>query len=163
MKKVLLTLCFLFAFTFTSSAQSGWSITYKKADELLGEKAVTSFMYKSLAGSFVFWDNTEERFRLNTYKGIFNYHGQYMRFLATVGIYDSDNNLVKSMKVIMSCPSDQPSSAFSYSDRKDKKLAKDIISFLKTPSDGYIRIVAPIYGSNPDLDIKIPCLAKDLD
>ena len=38
-----------------------------------------------------------------------------------------------------------------------KKVAKKVIKFLESGKPGYVRIVAPLYGSNASFDIKIPC------
>ena len=158
MKRILITIMLLTAAAVAASAQE-WQITYKKADELLGTKAETSYLFKGYDGSFVFWDIEEDRFRLNAYTGIFNY-GKYRSFLVTVGLYDTSGTIIKSMKITMICPNDDADSAFSYSSRKNRKMVREVVSFLKT-SDGYVRIVAPIYGGKLDLDLKVRCLQSE--
>lgn len=68
-----------------------------------------------------------------------------------VGFYKEDGKLEDCDDTEMIVPNGQE----TYASIPGKKVAKKVIKFLERGKPGYIRIVAPLYGSNASFDIKI--------
>lgn len=157
MKKVLLTLILMVS-ALSAFAQR-WDISSTEADELLNKPATTTYWYRDVLGSFVFSTYPENIIKLNTSLGIFDYGPTSRRLFATVGLYDASGSLVKSVKILMLCRGGEESAAYTFDAKKDKKVSKEVIDYIKA-GNGYVRVVAPIYGGG-NYDIKIPCLTGD--
>ena len=70
-----------------------------------------------------------------------------------VGFYDQNGKLVETDDTEMIVPNGQE----TFASVPGKKVAKKVIKFLESGKPGYVRIVAPLYGSNASFDIMIPC------
>lgn len=147
-----------------NSQQEGWEITHHDGDELTGDKAYDSFMYNDEDGnSFVYWSDSHDSFRIISNDGIFDYETfifgaakpHYYLKNIKVGYYDENGKLVDSNKTTMMIREGKPNQAGT----PGLKTGKKVVKYLEQ-SRGYIRIVAPIYGSNVPFDIKVPCRNK---
>lgn len=162
MKKILFIIVCLMAMVVSVNAQNGWISTSFEADDLTEQEAYTSLIYTTDNGSVVLWDNNDKYFRLISYIGSFDtkvtqWSFRYIDiFKAIVGYYDTNDNCIKKSKC-------QFESGVNHSEAKNMKdtmahnEGKNIIKFLKEEK-GYIRIVAPLFNSHENFDIKVPCL-----
>ena len=48
-----------------------------------------------------------------------------------------------------------------YDEDKGKKIGKKILNYLNE-SEGYVRIIGPLYGTLGSFEIKVPCMKKEL-
>lgn len=145
-----------------------WDVTKHEADDLKGTKEYISYMYSVPGvGSFVFWNNKENQYRIVSDDGIFNYevvssrYGTNRGLSVIVGLYDANDNLQERLTMWLDCESDKP----TFLETRDmgallnpmgqKKKVKKIMSHLKKAT-GYIRFVASRYGKT-DFDLKVPC------
>lgn len=142
-----------------SFAQVGWRTEVHHADELKGTEEYTAYIYTDSKGDYiVIWSNTDEDFRIVSNGHIFNYNsGATKWFSSTVGLYDENGKLLEKVGIDFDAHDDNPriaenSTAF----RRQKKSANKIIKFIRNEK-GYVRIIAPLYRSNNDYDIEIPC------
>lgn len=145
-------------------AQS-WETTYHEGDELTGESSYTSYMYTDENGnSFVFQSNHNDDFRIISSSGIFDYVGDIKSFYATIGLYDNNDKLVEKLKIQFialdgNADQAQPNLIPMIRPIPNPNRCKKTIDYLKNKK-GYIRIVAPLYGSHLDFKIKVPCMKQ---
>ena len=153
-----MTIALLLLAVLTTSAQGRWTVTYREADELKGQKAQDVYVYDVAGvGSLVVWDWKSPHFRLISEKGMFRkmVSGGNVYIPVTVGFYDENGKLEKRFTINLaeelnhSC---RYITTFDYYmfGRKDikKTLAK-----LKSGT-GYVRILAMLYNQ-PDFDLKV--------
>lgn len=156
MKKIILLLCLCA----TLSAHAQWSSFTLDADELKGTPSVTTHTYTTSDGIFTYANNNQ--FMISTSNGIFNYEnaGSYRGYNVTVGLYDSQHNLTEKITMWLDSPTDRPqdlrtrNAGTMNNPVGQKKKVKKIIEHLET-TDGYVRILAPLYGKE-DFDLMIP-------
>ena len=79
--------------------------------------------------------------------------GLYRASYRITGDIDQNGKLVETDDTEMIVPNGQE----TFASVPGKKVAKKVIKFLESGKPGYVRIVAPLYGSNASFDIKIPC------
>jgi hypothetical protein len=72
----------------------------------------------------------------------------------TIGFYDSQDNLVDNSKIKMKIEDDSRYACVL--NTLVNKTAKKVIKYLNE-QDGYVRIIAPLYGTNSEFDIKVLC------
>lgn len=154
--------------------KAGWEITKQEADELKGNEAYSSYMYKQPGvGSFVFWGFEEYQFRIISDDGVFNYESGYNQYtgsysgeIITVGLYDDQDKLIE--KFSMWLDRDKSKGGTFLNTRNagtmsnpvgQKGKVKKIFKHLQGNS-GYVRIVAARYNRT-DFDIKIPPVKKE--
>lgn len=162
MKKVIVLIIML-ATAVCSFAQVGWRTEVHHADELKGTEEYTAYIYTDSKGDYiVLWSNTDEDFRIVSNRHIFNYNsGGTKWFSSTVGLYDENGKLIEKVGIDFDAHNDDPRIAEnSTTFRRDKKAAKKIITFIRNEK-GYVRIIAPLYRSNNDYDIEIPCFKSE--
>lgn len=152
----------LLAFVFATSAYAQkWEHSVTEADELLGEKGHESWVYSDERGnSFVIWSDEENNFRIISVNGIFDRTGQLTD--ATIGYYDMNNKLIEKTKIGLLVSEGQGNQAHPnmvpmmrpvYNPKRVGKLMQTI-----KQEQGFVRIIVPLYGTNANFDIKIPCL-----
>lgn len=158
--KVFILLALLFSINISAQEQKGWEVSHYEGDELRKVEAYDSYMYTDENGnSFVFWSNSKDNFRIISNSGIFDFETSvygnkvYRRVKnVTIGYYDDNDKLIDKGKTGMDVADGQEGQAES----PYLKTGKKVIKYLEQNS-GYVRIVAPIYGSNVPFDIKVPC------
>lgn len=153
----------MLAATAYSIAQVGWRAEVQHADELKGTEEYTSYIYTDKKGDYiVIWSNTDEDFRIVSNSNIFNYNvGSTKWFSSTIGLYDENGNLLEKVGIDFDARNDDPRIADnSTTFRREKKAAKKIITFIRNEK-GYVRIIAPLYRSNNDYDIEVPCFKSE--
>lgn len=166
MKKLFLSL----VFTMVSIASFGqnWSTKSHEADELTEQDSYTSYVYEDPnVGSFIYWSNQKDQFRIISKNGIFNYESVYNQggshycgFDIIVGLYDENNKLVEKFSMWLDCPSSDGKPTFGETRNRGKlfnpigqsKKVKKILTHLQTT--GYVRILADLYG-NSKFDLKV--------
>lgn len=157
--KLILFLALLFSINISAQEQTGWEIDHHEGDELRKIEAYDSYMYTDENdNSFVYWSNSKDNFRIILSGGIFDFetsvYGRnvYRRVNVTIGYYDENGNLVDKGKTGMDVRDGQERQA----SHPYLKTGKKVIKYLEQ-NKGYVRIVAPVYGSNVSFDIKVPC------
>lgn len=139
-------------FSFQAFSQV-WSKTHFKADELTNRPEINAYTFiNDEIGAFTFWDNVDDQFNVYTKNGIFNYNVK-KQTPVVIGLYDKEDKLAEKVEMMM-----QRTSTASNITSADKKKAKKVIAHIKT--DGYIRIIAPIYNGL-QFDLKLIPLKKD--
>ena len=123
------------------------------------------FNYESESGdNFIYWSNSDKDFRIinNSIAAPFDFRAISVPFTVEltnvlkhvkVGFYDENGKLKESAETEMIVPKGKG----TYASVPGKKVAKKVIKFLESGGSGYVRIVAPLYGSTVPFDIKIPC------
>ena len=162
MKKISIIVVLLFL-PLTGISQ-GWEKTYHPEDKLMGTQAYTSYYYTDALGNgFVYWSDSDVKFRVITTEGIFDYsitsEGQHI-IHCKVGFYNDEDVLVEDKNMILRVVNGNASQAemfnpignFGVNKRKGKELLKYI-----NEEQGYVRVVATLYGGGL-FDIKIPCM-----
>lgn len=156
MNRILLTAA-LFLSVIGASAQ--WTIEHSEGDELKGTTPSTFYYYNADDCILTYAESTR---MLGLYaKGkIFNtsYAGSTAGATITVGLYSQDDKLQEKFTMWF----DKSDSNFLRTRNAgtmsnpigQKKKINKIIDHLTT-TDGYVRILAPIYHG-PDIDAKIP-------
>ena len=141
-----------------------WSIDEHEADELRGSESYTSYCYDDEnENSFVFWSNSDKNFRIITNSGVFDYKSSFAGKIHTrlmnvvVGIYDTQDKLIEKYETKIEVADDIKMASKPWATKKAKK----ILEYIKE-QQGYIRILASIYGSNLPFEIKVPCLKNQL-
>lgn len=162
MKRILIVLFALLCSSNITKAQSGWHTTNFDADELKGQEAYAAYVYKDEDGnSLTMWSNEDDYFRITSSSHIFNYvltNNALKIVHVTVGFYDKDNNLIEKITMTFWPNDDNPAKAISsYLMPKDKKKGRKVMQYLKN-EEGYIRLLAPLYRSNSDFDLRVPCV-----
>lgn len=142
-------------------ANAQWKVEQSPADELKGTKASTHYLYNADDCVFVYTEPSA-MIMLSAKNHIFDAerNGAYTGASITVGLYTSDDTLIE--KIIMWL--DNPSGEYRFLRTRNagtmanpvgqKKKIKKIMEHLTT-TDGYIRLLAPIFNA-PDIDVKIP-------
>jgi hypothetical protein len=162
MKKVLWLIVCLMTMVVSVNAQNGWEKTTFNGDELLETEDYMAFSYSDANGEIVLWNNSNEKFRLITNDGIFDYRHEngawyYDKFfIATIGYYDINNKLI-SKKSCCFGVGDIASQGHSTRYKFKGNEGKHVISYLREKK-GYVRIVAPLYAKNTHFDLKVPCM-----
>lgn len=158
--KRLLTIVQMLVLTMIASAQGAWTVSYRQADELIGQDARNVYIYDvDGIGSIVVWDWKKPNFRLITEKGFF--HKKMVQGVnelcvpVMVGFYDKNGTLKTKLNLIM----------FEEDNHGGKFIAtggfylggrgniRKIMSQMKS-GDGYVRFVAELYNK-PNFDIKV--------
>ena len=162
--KILLIVILALASVTGVHAQS-WSIQHFDGDELKKTESYDAYTFTSESGDkFVYWSNDEKNFRIinNSIAAPFNYRAISVPFTldltnvmkhVKVGFYNENGKLEDSDDTEMIVPNGQE----TFASVTGKKVAKKVIKFLESGKPGYVRIVAPLYGSNVSFDIKITC------
>ena len=140
------------------SAQTGWSSNGHKGDELKGTEAYFSYTYEDAEGNnFIYWSNSDYNFRIISHSHIFDYN-IYDQIGITIGFYSADDKLIEkktNMRLYVS------SKEAHFASLPAKKIGRKVLQYLNE-NKGYIRIIAPLYGTIANFDIKIPCINKEL-
>ena len=164
MKKVLWLIVCLMTMVVSANAQSSWVSVTHEADELTDQKAYTSLVYTAESGTIVLWDNDGKKFRIianNVFDSKYGENGYMVKgsfFHAIVGYYDINDKLVDKRTCSFIIGSNHhEGNSIRYGMKRYE--GKHIISFLRNEK-GYVRIVAPLYGTNAKFDIKVPCLSN---
>lgn len=164
MKKTINILIAILSMMEIANAQSGWSSTEFEADELKGQPAYTALSYTDNQGNrLTMWSNEDNYFRITSCSHIFNYtvSGSLKEVGATVGFYDTSDNLIEKIQMTFWPNDDNPRIAHnSIFLSRNKKKGKKVIQYLRN-EEGYIRIIAPLYRSISGFDLKVPCLKSE--
>jgi len=161
-KKILSITLLAMALTISANAQ-GWTHSVTEADELTGEKGHESDMYTDVNGNgFVMWSDESENFRVFSGSSIFDFVGDYRTVMATIGYYDTNNKLIEKndIQLLVSdgrATQAEPNMIPMIRPFPNKKRVKMLLDYLQN-KQGYVRIIAPLYGTNGKFDIKIPCI-----
>jgi hypothetical protein len=155
MKKIVALLIMLTTATY-SFAQVGWISEKYNADELKGTKGYTAYIYTDSTGNnFVLWSHTNDEFRIVSNSNIFDYYGSKKSFQVIIGLYDENDNLTK--KIECKAFADDENSHMAYVHRRN---AKQTINYIQE-NRGYVRIIAPLYGTLSDFDLRVPCFKSE--
>lgn len=165
MKFKILFLCVLALASFTKVDAQKWTTQHFDGDELRKQEAYDAFNYESESGdNFIYWSNSDKDFRIinNSIAAPFDFRAISVPFTVEltnvlkhvkVGFYDENGKLKESAETEMIVSKGKG----TYASVPGKKVAKKVIKFLESGGSGYVRIVAPLYGSTVPFDIKIPC------
>lgn len=135
-----------------------WDTTYWDADELLGTPAYQSFTYADNYGnSIVFWSSDDIGFRIITEDYFFD-----DSFHAIIGYYDNNDVLLEKNEIQMWKLEGRLNQAQAnlyplLRPVTNKPRCKQLHEFIQN-SKGYVRIAAPLYGTNLIFDLKVPCV-----
>ena len=141
----------------------GWSTQYFDGDELTKKESYEAYSFINEKGDqFVYWSNSDKNFRIinNSINAPFKdllVHVpltlDVVRVMkhVKVGFYDENGKLIDSDDTEMIVQEGKS----NFASVPGKKVAKKIIKFIASGKPGYVRIVAPLYGSNIPFDIKI--------
>lgn len=103
------------------------------------------------------WSNEDNYFRITSSYHIFDYTLEKI-VNVIVGFYDKDNNLIEKINMTFWPNDDDPTEAISsHVMLKNKKKGRKVMQYLKN-EEGYIRLLAPLYRSNYDFDLRVPCI-----
>lgn len=141
----------------TSTMAQKWVANEHKADPLKKQKAYTSYRFEDANENlFIYWTWSlkDGDFRIVTSSHIFNYENDKKIFKATIGFFDTQDNMIDESKVNMKVEKDAQYA--SVLNTLTNKTAKKMIKYLNE-QEGYVRIIAPLYGTNQDFDIKVYC------
>lgn len=129
-----------------------WYVTEHQADEMKKQEAYTSFRFEDENGNaFIYWTFSSSDFRIVSNSGVFNYNER--RFVPiTVGFYDKDNKLLEKSEITLKVEEDAQIARVPYK----KKTATKALKYINE-NEGYIRIIAPLYGRIADFEIKVLC------
>ncbi len=147
-KRFLIIFLSVVGFSINTMAQK-WFVNEHEADALKKKEAYSSYRYEDENGNnFVYWSYSLKSgdYRITTSSDIFDYNQN--RFMdITIGLYDIQGNLVDKIKDKAKV---EDGANFA------KSCKKKIIKYLNE-QEGYIRIIAPLYGTTADYDIKVVC------
>ena len=129
-----------------------WNISEHQADLMKNQKAYTSYRYEDNKGNgFVYWSNSNYDLRIYSGEGIFDYSER--RFVDVMfGIYDINDNLLEKSSITLKV---EKNAAFATVPYK-KKTAVKVIKYLNE-NEGYVRILAPLYGNTLGYELIVPC------
>jgi hypothetical protein len=145
-----------------SANNNGWVILTHEADELIGNDEYKSISYSvPNVGSVILWDNENKKFRIvaddvfdsEVTKWNFGYKSL---FTAIVGYYDINGKLLEKTSCLFEIGANHRQGN-SIRNNWGVNEAKTIIPYLREKR-GFVRIVAPLSGTNGKFDIKVPCL-----
>ncbi len=162
LKKIFSAAVIVCTFAFNAQAQK-WEHFVTEADELIGEAGHESDMYTDETGNvFVMWSDESENFRVISGTSIFNFVGDIRSVMATIGYYDMNNKLIEKNDIQLLVSEGQanqaePNMIPMIRPFPNKKRVKMLLDYVQN-KQGYVRIIAPLYGTNAKFDIKIPCL-----
>ena len=162
LKKIFSAAVIVCTFAFNVQAQK-WEHFVTEADELIGEAGHESDMYTDETGNvFVMWSDESENFRVISGTSIFNFVGDIRSVMATIGYYDMNNKLIEKNDIQLLVSEGQanqaePNMIPMIRPFPNKKRVKMLLDYVQN-KQGYVRIIAPLYGTNAKFDIKIPCL-----
>lgn len=162
LKKIFSAAVIVCTFAFNAQAQK-WEHFVTEADELIGEVGHESDMYTDETGNvFVMWSDESENFRVISGTSIFNFVGDIRSVMATIGYYDMNNKLIEKNDIQLLVSEGQanqaePNMIPMIRPFPNKKRVKMLLDYVQN-KQGYVRIIAPLYGTNAKFDIKIPCL-----
>lgn len=162
MRKLLWLIVCLMTMVVSVNAQNEWVVSEHEADELLETEAYKSVVYTSNDCGIVLWDNESAKFRILSDKGTFDtevvkWAFKYRSvFTAIVGYYDINGKLLSKKKCQFEIGSNHRQ-AHSMKDTWGHNEGKNVISFLRNEK-GYVRLIAPLSGTNSKFDIKVPCM-----
>ncbi len=162
LKKIFSAAVIVCTFAFNAQAQK-WEHFVTEADELIGEAGHESDMYTDENGNgFVMWSDESENFRVFSGSSIFDFVGDYRTVMATIGYYDTNNKLIEKndIQLLVSdgrATQAEPNMIPMIRPFPNKKRVKMLLDYVQN-KQGYVRIIAPLYGTNAKFDIKIPCL-----
>lgn len=150
------------------SAQQRWEAQTIKADNLKGTKATTLYTFEKENGEYFCYDDDGSFFVVCRKYSMFNFRSEYNKLLedleyfvyATVGLYDSADNLINNIRLKMEIIQGSEDTAYSPDNADSRKIFKHL-----TEVNGYVRIIVPLFGVG-DVDIKMPCnsqLYKDMN
>lgn len=171
MKKLLILAAAIITHAAAASAQ--WTTENLKGDDLTGSKPDIYHLYTdSIHGyTFAYWESSNEQYIISSGKQVFDvvagynkYAGHYCGIEVTVGIYTNDEKLIEKFKMWLDVDAGGGTANYARTRNAGKMLnpvgqAKKVKKILKhlTSSDGYVRIVANLYGGSP-FDLTIPHL-----
>lgn len=139
-----------------SNAQVGWTTEVYNADELKGTKEYTAYIFTDSKGDyFVLWSHKGDEFRIVSNSHIFDYYGSNKSFQVIIGLYDENDNIIQ--KIECRAFADNENSHMAYVHRRN---AKKTINYIQE-NIGYVRIIAPLYGSLSDFDLRVPCFKSE--
>ena len=142
--------------------KNGWVSHVFEADELIGNEEYTSLMYSNECGSIIVWNNENKKFRIISNDGVFDSKvtqwnfGYKSLFTAKVGYYDINGKLLSKTTCLFEIGANH-SQGNSMRNNWGVNEAKTIIPYLREKK-GFVRIVAPLSGTNSRFDIKVPCM-----
>lgn len=176
MKKFIMALVCLMTMVMSVNAQvNGWKIGTTEADELLGTTEDTYYLYMDGdKGGVIFYKSEPKKLYLiapddamfNTRDlGFrdFGRSGNVVGVFITYGMYNNNDKLVKKDK---NCVFEEIGRevANRIVSRKGtgmgmtmRNVGKELIEYMKNEK-GYVRIVAPLFHTNRNFDIKVPCM-----
>ena len=157
--KRLLILAAIAASSLTASAQ--WTFQTTAADELTGTKEDIVYTYTdSLTGNtFTYYASVPDQYILHAEHSTFNYkvlrsqYGTFSGLEVTVGLYDASGTLSTKFDMWLDVQAGEGTADYARTRNAGKllnpvgqaKKVKKILNHLTT-TDGYVRIVAPLYG-----------------
>ncbi|MCR4836019.1 MAG: hypothetical protein K5899_06500 [Bacteroidaceae bacterium] len=157
MRKRLLLLFLSLVGLCTNIMAQKWIVKEHEADALKKQKAYTSYKFEDAnENAFVYWTWSlkDGDFRIvNSSQQIFDYNDKRIMEI-TIGFYDNQDNLLEKTKTRMKVEED-PQFA-SVLNVLSNKTCKKVIKFLNE-QEGYVRIIAPLYLTATDFDIKVLC------
>ena len=164
MKKVLWLIVCLMTMVVSVNAQSEWVTEIHAADELTGTDEYTSVSYIDGSNGIVTWSTESKKFRIICGEEMFDskiqragWNPNYRSlFEAVVGLYSTDGKLIKKKYVTFEIGANHHQ-GMSVGGRTGKNEGKIVLDYLRNKK-GYIRIVAPLSGTNTNFDMKVPCM-----
>jgi len=134
-----------------------WDTTYWEADELTETQAHQSI---------VFWSFDDTDFRMVSGSSIFDYTGAIRSFYVIVGYYDSNNSFIEKNEIQMCAFEGAGNQAQANLDPlirpfPNKRRCQQLHNYLQN-NQGYVRIVAPQFGTNGKFDLRVPCMKNKI-
>jgi hypothetical protein len=141
-----------------------WVSINSEASELICENDYTNFLYQTEVGTIILWGNNDRVFSIVSNGDAFAYKlqkngatGYRNLFMASVGIYDRFNRLVKEERCWFEVGVNSHQ-AIIKKGVSSKNFGKKIIKHLCV-NKGYVRIKAAL-DSGRLFDFKIPCMSS---
>lgn len=142
------------------NANAQWKQTFIKGDELKGTIDRIEFEYRDpeTRDRFSFYDHYREGFEISTYRSIFNYSFEISEFgncftklyFVKIGFYEGDKLIDKvTLDFFVS-----ESGHIAWPMPDANKISARVINHLE--NIGSIRIIASVYGAEPNYDVTIP-------
>lgn len=142
-----------------------WTTIHYEEDELTETPEHDSYSYTDEKGnSIVLWSTDNTDFRIISGSDIFDYNGTIRSFYVIIGYYDNDDKLIEKNEIQMCAFEGAGNQAQANLDPlirpfPNKRRCQQLQTFLQN-NQGYIRIVAPLFGKNTKFDLRVPCINK---
>ena len=144
-----------------------WVTTHYEEDELTEIQAHDAYRYTDEdENSIVFWSFENTDFRIISGSGVFDYNGTIRSFYAIIGYYDNNDRLIEKNEIQMCAFEGASNQAQANLDPlirpfPNKRRCQQLQTFLQN-NQGYVRIVAPLFGKNSKFDLRVPCMNNSL-